>query len=207
MGYELVGEVWDNLGFEAYLADVNLGWANSVTVHHTAAPSLKQRPQGWIIQHMRNLEHYYKTVLRWSAAPHLFTDEDQIFGMSSLYKRGVHARSFNRDSIGIECLGNYDVEDPETGRGLKCWHTTAETVATILRKMNLPVNETTVLFHRDDPKTNKTCPGKLVTKQWFISLVNSYYAETPVTPVPTLPDPVRLLTDRQKLEAIKTILG
>ena len=172
MGFELVGRVWDAVGFKNYIESVNLDWADSVTVHHTAWPNLDQRPKGWTIQHMRNIQHYYQKKLKWSAGPHLFTDEDQIFGMSSLYRRGVHAKSFNKSSIGIEVLGNYDTEDPELGRGLECWTVTAKAVAAILKKMGLPVTSKTVKFHRDDPKTSKTCPGSKVSKEWFLQLVD-----------------------------------
>lgn len=171
MGYELVGKVWDVESFKSYLADINLSWASSVTVHHTATPNLAQRPKGWTIQHMRNLAHFYGESLGWSAGPHLFTDEDQIFGLSSLYQPGVHARSFNSNSIGIEVLGDYDVEDPRTGRGFLCWRNTAKLVGVILEAMGLPVDEKTVKFHRDDPKTSKTCPGRNVDKSWFLKMV------------------------------------
>ena len=87
MAFELVGQAWDVEAFEGYIADINLSWADSVTVHHTAAPSLAQRPDGFTLQHMRNIAHYYQTQLGWSAGPHLFTDEDEVYGMSSLWRR------------------------------------------------------------------------------------------------------------------------
>lgn len=182
MGYELVGKVWDPLGFERYVKSIKskLSWARSVTVHHTAAPSLAQRLKGWTIQHMRNLRHFYKNKLGWSAGPHLFTDEDQIFGMSGLHRPGVHAKSFNRYSIGIEALGNFDSEDPESGRGLEAMKTTAQTVAILLKAIGKKPSVTTVKFHRFDKRTSKSCPGKKVDYQWFIDLVRVYYNGTEV---------------------------
>ena len=38
--------------------------------------------------------------------------------------------------------------------------------------LKIPINSSTLLFHRDDPRTKKTCPGRKVTKDWFINLVN-----------------------------------
>ena len=178
MGFEIVGRVFDAEAFGEYIETVNLNWISSVTVHHTASPNLAQRPKGWIIQHMRNIADYYKNGLGWSSGPHLFTDEDQIFGMSSLWKPGVHARSFNRNSIGIETLGDYDNEDPKGGRGLACWTTTAQATAIILDKVKMQPSNSTVKFHRDDPKTSKTCPGKLVEKDWFLDLVSNYTNST-----------------------------
>ena len=157
MGFELTGKVWDAQAFADYVAGLDLSWARGVTLHHTAVPSLAQRPRGLRIEHMRNLEYYYSKKLGWSAGPHLFVDEDQIFGLSSLERRGVHAVTYNRDHIGIEVLGDYDNEDPKTGRGLACWQTAARATAILLRHMpGARIN-----FHRDDPKTRKTCPGKL----------------------------------------------
>lgn len=176
MGYELVGKVWDLEEFEKYVNrnKAKLKWASSVTMHHTASPSLKQRLKGWTIQHMKNLRHFYKNKLGWSAGPHLFTDEDQVFGMSSLFRRGVHARSFNRYSIGIEGLGNFDTEKPTEGRGLEVCKTSAACVAILLKAMGRPINSSTVKFHRFDKKTSKSCPGKLVNYQWFIDMVRDY---------------------------------
>ena len=178
MGFEIVGRVFDAEAFKEYIETVNLNWISSVTVHHTASPNLAQRPKGWTIQHMRNIADYYKNGLGWSSGPHLFTDEDQIFGMSSLWKPGVHARSFNRNSIGIETLGDYDNEDPKSGRGLECWHTTAQATAIILEKRGLEPSNSTVKFHRNDPQTSKTCPGRLVEKDWFLGLVSNYTNST-----------------------------
>ncbi len=93
--------------------------------------------------------------------------------MSSLYRSGTHARSFNKKSIGIEVLGDYDTEDPLRGRGLKCWTMASKAVAIILTRKGLPANSLTIKFHRDDPKTNKTCPGTKVTKSWFVEMVKA----------------------------------
>ena len=172
MSFSAVGKVWDVTGLADYVGGIrSLSWADSVTVHHTGTPDLSQRPQGWKIQHMRNLAHFYGKQLGWSAGPHLFTDEDQIFGLSPLTAPGVHARSFNRSSIGIEMLGNFDKDDPESGRGAEVLRTSIECVAALLNKLGLEASEETILFHRDDPKTTKTCPGGKVGKLWFVSEV------------------------------------
>lgn len=174
MSFSSVGRVWDTESFVDYVEDLpSLGWASSVTVHHTAFPDLSMRPQGWKIQHMRNLAHYYGKERKWSAGPHLFTDEDQIFGMTPLTERGVHAVSFNRSSIGIEMLGNFNHEDPDSGRGKQVVAVTVAAVAILLKKLGLPANEKTVLFHRDDPKTKKSCPGSRISKGGFVDAVSA----------------------------------
>lgn len=160
MSFSAVGSVWDRESFPGHLAALDLSWVRGVTLHHTGTPDLSQRPHGWTIQHMRNLAHYYGNTLGWSAGPHLFIDDDQIFGLSPLDRPGVHARSFNRTHIGIEVLGNYDREDPTTGRGAACWSTALRTVQAILSRTGL--SPLTVNGHRDDPRTSKTCPGTKV---------------------------------------------
>jgi hypothetical protein len=146
-------------------------WATSITLHHTASPSLTQRPGGFTIKHIENMRDFYRS-LGWRRGPHLFIDEDQIWHMTPLMERGVHAVSFNSRAIGIEVLGDYDDEDPFTGRGLQCWHLAAKTTALLLNWLGAEMNESTILFHRDDPKTSKTCPGSKIKKDWFFNLIS-----------------------------------
>lgn len=174
MSFSAVGDVFDIPGFRAHVAGLDLSWADSVCLHHTASPDLSMRPKGWTIQHMRNLAHFYGVELGWSSGPHLFTDEDQIFGLSPLTSRGVHARSFNARSIGIEALGDYDNEDPGTGRGVEVWEMTFQATAVLLDRLGLEATTETVLFHRDDPKTWKTCPGRKISKEWALDCVRAY---------------------------------
>jgi len=177
MSYSAVGQVFDIPSFRDHVKGLNLAWADSVCLHHTALPNLSMRPSGWTIQHMRNLAAYYGGQLGWSAGPHFFTDENEVFGLSPATEPGTHAVSFNRRSIGIEALGDYDVENPIDGRGKLVWETTCAATAILLDKLGLPATERTVLFHRDDPKTSKTCPGKLVSKTEIVAQIARELAE------------------------------
>ena len=159
MSYANVGKAWTPESFARHLRTVDLSWAKGITLHHTAAPSLAQRPHGLTVQHIENIASFYKR-LGWSRGPHLFIDDDQIFGMTPLSRSGIHAVSFNRTHIGVEVLGNYDSESPSEGRGQACWTTAALATRALLDRAGLSVS--TVNGHRDDPKTSKTCPGKLV---------------------------------------------
>lgn len=173
MGFENVGLIWGKTALPEYLKNLEKpGWCRAVTLHHTGAPDLSCRPKGFKMQHIYNLKDFYQNQKRWSAGPHLFVDDDEIFGLSNLLKRGVHAVSFNSFAIGIEVLGNYDVEDPGSGRGLQCWTTAASATKALLHWLNLPVNTETVLFHREDPTTKKMCPGKKVSKEWLLDLID-----------------------------------
>lgn len=179
MAYDLVGRIWTAETFADYVDGLNLTWASGVTMHHTAAPSLAQRPAGLKAQHIINIRDHYRLKLGWSRGPHLFIDEDQIFGMSSLEERGIHAKSFNATHIGIEVLGDYDTEDPATGRGKQCWKTAALAAAIIIARLGKTT--AAINFHRDDPRTSKTCPGKKVSKETFRELVDNAGPPAPAT--------------------------
>ena len=191
MSYANVGKVWTPESFKTYLGTQKRPpYIKSVTLHHTGAPSLAQRPKGFLAQHILNIQSYYKT-LGWNRGPHLFIDEDQIFGMTPLGVPGIHAVSFNRSSIGIEVLGDYDREDPLSGRGLACMKVAAATCKALFSWLDMPANESTLKFHRDDPKTSKTCPGSKVKKDWFLSLVHESALQ------PTTAPPMFALSEKE----------
>lgn len=170
MSYSLLNKRWSPAEFAEYLAMLQRPkWAKGVTLHHTASPSLAQRPSGLSYQHMENIADFYRNKLGWSAGPHLFIDDNRVIGMSPLDEKGTHARSFNSTHIGIEVLGDYDSEDPKSGRGLKCWTNAAIVTSSLLKWLGLP--DSAFNFHRDDPKTNKTCPGGKVTREWVLGLM------------------------------------
>lgn len=176
MSFSRVGSVYDIPLLRERLNLVSLGWAKrGVCIHHTAFPDLKMRPKGLTVQHIRNMAYGYKNNLGWSSGPHLYVDEDQIFGMSPMNKRGVHAVGFNKDTVGIEMLGNYNEEDPEDRRGEQVIDLTAQAVAVILRAMSMEPSPDTVHFHREDPHTSKRCPGTLIEKGEFIAKVREHY--------------------------------
>jgi len=167
---EIVGKAFAAVAFPAYLETLRWeAWKpTGITIHHCAAPSLAQRPKGFARAHMENLAYYYGARLGWATGPHLFVDEDEIWVFTPLTVRGTHAHSFNRTDIGIEMLGNFDVEDPWSGRGLAVLETTAAAVVALQRRLpEIGV----VRFHRDDPRTDKTCPGTRLEKERFLRLV------------------------------------
>jgi hypothetical protein len=177
MAFENVGKVWTSSSLAEDLAGRTVPeWLDSITIHHTAAPSLSQREKGFTIQHIRNIQNFYSRPKSaggkgWSTGPHLFIDEDQIFGMCDFRSKGIHAASFNHRSLGIEVLGDYDIEDPHNGRGKACWVNAAATVRVLLKWSGIKKSNSTIFFHRDDPTTKKSCPGKLIDKQWFLDLI------------------------------------
>ena len=169
--------------FLDYLDGVKFGaWRpRFVTMHHTGGPSLatwKTYAHGtrkvpitdaaW----MANLARYYGNELGWSAGPHFFFTPDNFCVLSYPDRRGVHAVSFNANSWGVECVGDFDSETftPELAdryaEGLACLHLSLGISPDPYR-----YNVSGLHFHRDDPKTSKTCPGRKVDKLRMIGLV------------------------------------
>jgi hypothetical protein len=168
---KILGQAYSPEAFAAYLDTLKWSrWVPSlIVIHHCAEPSLKQRPAGFIPQHMENLRDFYEGK-GWSAGPHLFVDDDQVWTFSPMTAPGVHAVSFNRTGIGIEMLGDYDTEDPWSGRGLKVLTTTAAAVKALMKRLQLAPKD--IRFHRDDPKTSKTCPGTKIARERFLALLD-----------------------------------
>lgn len=204
MSFANSSTVWSLDTFKEYLTNLTKpSWCKAICMHHTAAPSLAQRPKGLFAQHIKNIQDFYMQK-GWKSGPHLFIDEDQIFGMTPLTLQGIHAASFNSYAIGIEVLGDYDLEFCDRGRGLECWKTAAATVKILTEWLDIPIQQNKILFHRDDPKTRKTCPGTRVTKPWFIDLVrNIDIDELNTSKLPKCDAPLQLVIVSEYLQTIK----
>jgi hypothetical protein len=168
--------------FLDYLDDLQLGaWRpNFITMHHTGAPDLKtwdkweKRGNPSDEQWTKNLAKYYGD-LGWSSGPHFFvTPRPSILVLSPPTKRGVHAASFNSVSWGVEVVGNFDVE--------KLTGSYREFVVDAIAAMHVALGASPapfrkgvsgMHFHRDDPKTKKTCPGKSIDKVSFSKEVDA----------------------------------
>lgn len=175
MSYNNVGKVWTPESFGEYLKTLKRpDWCKRICLHHTSAPSLSQRPKGFTAQHLQNLKSFYQG-LGWAKGPHFFTDDDQIWGMTPPTIKGIHSVGWNSTAIGIEALGDYDNEDPKSGRGFEVWKTTARATAILLDWLKLPVNKDSITLHRLDKHTSKTCPGSKFDYDWFVSLTKDEY--------------------------------
>ena len=157
--------------FANYLQTVSFtSWKpTGVTVHHTWNPNLTNRPSGLNAAHILNLKAYYES-LKWSSGPHIFVDDNGVWLFSPLTQKGTHAKSFNSTTIGIEMLGNFDIEDPYSGRGAKVTANALQVVRLLQQKLGF--KDDRILFHRDDKLTDKSCPGKLLTKSKFLNQSN-----------------------------------
>jgi hypothetical protein len=147
--------------FKSHLAQHSASvcsWVNFIVLHHTYKPVARD----WRGLHsMHALKRYYMS-LGWSAGPHLFIchgapnpAHDGIFQLTPLNMVGVHAGTCNPRSIGIEVVGNFDVDvwsDQLTT--LVC-----TTIAHLMDWRGLP--SLAITGHRNC-NSPKTCPGQNV---------------------------------------------
>lgn len=129
--------------------------------HNTAEPNLKRWHDYSRSHWMIGLESYYKG-LGWNGGPHLFCDDgpDGIGLFNALNRRGTHSPSFNAQYIGIEHVGDYNVEDDDTGPGLKVKTNGIMATAIICARLGIPVDNAHIKLHKEDPRTDHDCPGE-----------------------------------------------
>jgi hypothetical protein len=152
------------------------GWRPSfIVLHNTASPTLAQRPNGLTKQHILNLEKFYRDEQHWSAGPHLFIDDKQIWVFTPLTMSGVHSPSWNKIALGVEMLGDYDKEEFDSGRGAKVQQNAVAAFATLSAILGL--DPYTIRLHKEDPLTTHACPGKKVSKPKFIQAVKDLLAK------------------------------
>ena len=162
--------------FAAYVQGMkwDKGWRPQfVTLHNTAAPTLKQWAQLGGLQRVRNLNHYYQG-LGWHSGPHLFVAPDLIWLACDLEHDGVHASCFNQTSIGVEMVGDYATEAFDSGDGAKVRDNAAAAVTVLCRALH--VSPVTLKFHRECLRDRHQCPGKNVDKSDFIVRVKAALA-------------------------------
>ena len=171
----IIGKNFDPASFAEYVK--TLAWdewqPSFVVLHNTGIPTLAQRPNGLTYQHILDLEDYYRNDQHWSAGPHCFCDDRQIWVFTPLTTPGVHSPSWNAVSLGIEMLGDFDSEDFTSGRGLAVQQNAVAAIAILSAAIGL--DPTTMRLHREDPgTTHRTCPGASVDKDSFIQAVQAY---------------------------------
>lgn len=147
-------------------------FAKFVVLHNTGEPTLAQRPQGFSAQHIRNLKSYYEG-LGWHAGPHVFVDDRGWVVFTPLTERGVHSFDWNPVSFGVEMLGDYNVEQFATGRGVLVASNAVKVVSVL--SVAAGIDSSTMRLHKENTRTDhKDCPGKNVDKAVFIKRVHDY---------------------------------
>ena len=168
----IVGKSFTPDAFDAYCHGLHWNaWRPSfIVLHNTASPSLAQRPNGLTHQHILNLEEFYRDTQKWSAGPHLFVDDKQIWVFTPLTVSGIHSPRWHNVSFGVEMLGDYDAEPFNKGRGAKVRDNAIAALATL--SAVLGIDSHSMKIHREDPLTTHACPGTNVHKQEVIQAVH-----------------------------------
>jgi hypothetical protein len=148
-----------------------------VVVHNTGAPSLATY-RGYAArktpisdsQWLRNLEGYYRDKQKWKAGPHWFVTPNKagLLAFTPSTVPGTHSPSWNSQSLGVEMVGDYQVEPFDAG--------VQRNVIALLAELHiwLRLDPNTIRFHREDVKTtHKDCPGKNVDKAKLIAAVRA----------------------------------
>lgn len=133
-------------------------WIKGITLHHSYRPTRAQW-RGHVT--MENTKQYYINK-GWESGPHLFLAaltpgpfNDGIWAGTPLAHPGTHAGKCNSDHIGIEIVGDYDVEP---------WPlAVSELVYSVtLALMHWGhIGPEQVQGHRECLK-NKSCPGSMI---------------------------------------------
>lgn len=177
-------EVVDRAKFIEHVDGLKVpSWVKGLTLHHTAAPYVD--PPVPELQRLKNLENYYKNEKGWSGGPHMYVWPKLIGLGTPLTQKTVHSVAFNSGYWSLEMEGFYDKNrDHYTSeKGQQVIDGAAFAFAVLLRKANLEANNTTIKFHREDPKAHKTCPGSAIDKAEFIARVKNYMAKLSGQPV------------------------
>lgn len=168
----IVAKTFTPDGFDNYCHTLQwTAWRPSfIVLHNTGSPSLAQRPNGLTLQHIQNLEAFYRDTQKWKAGPHLFVDDKQIWVFTPLTVSGTHSPSWNKVALGVEMLGDYDHEAFDSGRGLAVRQNAIAALATL--SAILGIDSHTMQLHREDPLTTHACPGSNVRKLEVIQEVD-----------------------------------
>ena len=167
----IIGKNFTPPEFEAYCQSLvwNTWRPSFIVLHNTADPNLASRPDGLTKQSILSLEAFYRDTQKWSAGPHLFVDDKQIWVFTPLTTPGVHSPSWNNVALGIEMLGDYATESFTEGRGLAVQQNAVMAISILSTILGLDPNN--MKLHKEDKKTTHICPGKNVIKADVISKV------------------------------------
>lgn len=195
---QIVARKFTHAEFKTYLAGLKIpAWAHFIVVHNTSSPDIKLYTQNWMKRPaakwtpeiwLRNLVSYY-AGMGWKGGPHLFIppQEDTILVLNSLLVPGTHTPSWNRFSIGVETVGEFErepFEDPTRANLVAA-------LAMLHEKLSLwpdgySLGSSGLHFHKEDhATTHRTCPGRNMVKA---DLVGRVLAAMDITPGNQTPD-------------------
>jgi hypothetical protein len=162
------------------------GWRPDFpTLHNTGVPSLAQ----WLalapIPQQRwgaNLNAYYQR-LGWHAGPHLVVCPDYVWQLCDLEADGVSVSCWNRVTLGIEMVGNYEVGGDafDSGPGARVRDNAVFVLAALCERFGWAIGDV-LRFHRECAADHHACPGSLVSKGVIVQRVNALMKSCGVKP-------------------------
>lgn len=195
---QIVARKFTHAEFKFYLDGLKIpAWASFVVVHNTSSPDvrlyrddwMKRDPKKWSPEiWLRNLTSYY-VGMGWKGTPHLFIPPapDQILVLNSLLVPGTHTPSWNRFSIGVETVGEFErekFEDPTRANLVAALAMLHEKLG--LRPDGYSLGFSGLHFHKEDHNTShKTCPGRNMVKADLVEAVLNQMDITPGKYPPT----------------------
>jgi hypothetical protein len=154
--------------------DGSPGRPKHIVLHNTSSPDIAL----WLSwspekrsSYINNIDDWYERK-GWAAGPHFFvppTNDPVAFGFSDLGTCGTHCSCFNSDSIGIEMVGEFNVEEFNSGRGAIVRDNAIYLMALLHRKLG--ISPLTLRFHVECKTDNHDCPGKHVSKAAVVEAV------------------------------------
>ena len=181
---QIVARVFTHDQFRAYVQGLSMpSWAKFIVVHNTSAPDIKLYRDDWMKRGpsrwtpelwLRNLTSYYKG-LGWNGCPHLFIPPapNQILVLNALTAPGTHTPSWNRFSIGVETVGEFEREpfqDPTRDNLITALAVLHQKLG--LRPDGFSLGVSGLHFHKEDSATtHKTCPGRNMVKKDVVDRV------------------------------------
>lgn len=195
---QIVARKFTHVEFRAYLGGLKIApWAHFIVVHNTSSPDIKLYCDDWAKRDparwtpeiwLRNLTSYYANM-GWTGTPHLFIPptEDQILVLNSLLVHGTHTPSWNRFSIGVETVGEFErerFEDPTRSNLIAALAMLHEKLG--LRPDGFSLGSSGLHFHKEDKgTTHRTCPGRNMVKADLVAAVLHEMDITPGQHAPT----------------------
>ncbi|MDD4062370.1 MAG: peptidoglycan recognition family protein [Candidatus Pacebacteria bacterium] len=151
---KIINQLLNKKDFIDYLESKHFSrGVDKIILHHTSDSIESWNGESSILDYKKTYESK-----GWKSGPHLFIAPEGIYLFTDMNIQGVHANDGNKNSIGIEMVGNYDIFFPSG-----CiWENTELVLTSLLKKFNLEIKD--IHFHRRY-NAKKSCPGKAVTKK------------------------------------------
>lgn len=153
-------------------------------IHHTWKPAHSSFDGENHIKLQEGMYHYHTVVNGWDdIGQHLtlFPDGKWLTGRP-FHKTPASISGWNTGALAVEMLGNFDL--PGTGEFNSLGYDRLEgrqreEILKLIKYFIDRYGEKTIIFHRDNPNTKKTCPGTSLSKEILIQEAKLIHEPSP----------------------------